>query len=243
MTPLETLRALGTGEDAPTESKQRVYGALLASLEVAALAGAIAAAPKPPVSVHRALIPASAVSAKTAAIAVSIWVLGGVTGAALYGALRPSGVRVVYVERPAVAATPPTPAKEPEVATGATVVPGIVAPRTAPARHGPAPTSAPASASASAAGPASELARERTLLDLARSSAAQGDSALALERAEQHRQQFPRGHLSEEREALVIRALVALGRGQEARERAQVFRSAFPNSFLTPVIDSALSNP
>ncbi len=38
MTPLETLRVLGTGNEAPTESKQRVYGALLASLEAAALA-------------------------------------------------------------------------------------------------------------------------------------------------------------------------------------------------------------
>ncbi|HEX7451555.1 MAG TPA: hypothetical protein VF294_04690, partial [Polyangiaceae bacterium] len=53
MTALETLRALGTGSDAPSESKQRVYGALLASIEAAALAGATAGAaalPKPPPS-------------------------------------------------------------------------------------------------------------------------------------------------------------------------------------------------
>ena len=32
MKPLETLRALGTGGDAPADAKQRVYGALMASL-------------------------------------------------------------------------------------------------------------------------------------------------------------------------------------------------------------------
>ena len=48
--------------------------------------------------------------------------------------------------------------------------------------------------------------------------------------------------MAEEREALAIRALLALGRGDEARERAAGFRAAYPHSFLTPVIDSALSH-
>ena len=37
--------------------------------------------------------------------------------------------------------------------------------------------------------------------------------------------------------------LIALGRTAEARARAEAFRVAYPHSFLTPVIDSALSAP
>src|SRR4051812_21241464 len=117
MTALEALRALGTAKDAPSESKQRVYGALLASIEAAALAGATAGAaalPKPPPSLPPAPLLAGIAGSKTLAIAASIWLLGGVTGAALYGALRPSQVRVVYIDRPAPAASVAPLAKEPE---------------------------------------------------------------------------------------------------------------------------------
>jgi hypothetical protein len=81
------------------------------------------------------------------------------------------------------------------------------------------------------------------LLDLARANAARGEPALALTQTEQHRQQFPHGRLTEEREALAIRALLSLGRTADAQARAQAFRATYPNSFLTPVIDSALSAP
>jgi hypothetical protein len=237
MTPLETLRALGTGEDAPLESKQRVYGALLASLEVAAAAG-IAAVPKPPASVHPALVPAGAISVKTAAIAASIWLLGGVTGAAVYGALRPSQVRVVYVERPAPMSVASIAVP---MATSGTLE-GVTAPSEASSRSVVSHPVTPLASSA-ARGTGSELAQERELLDLARSNAARGEPALALAQVEQHRERFPQGHLSEEREALGIRALLALGRTQEALDRAQAFRAAHPSSFLLPVIDSALSAP
>lgn len=59
----------------------------------------------------------------------------------------------------------------------------------------------------------------------------------------QHRQQFPHGRLTEEREALAIRALLALGRTEGARQRAAAFRVNYPNSFLIPALDSALSAP
>ncbi len=243
MTPLEALRALGTGAEAPSEAKQRVHGALLASLEGAAAAAAAAAGTsalaKPSTTLPPAplAVVAGAAGSKTVAIAVGIWLLGGATGAALYGALRPQQVHVVYVDRPALS-SPISPIKAVETAALATALPAP-APANVAVAHG---VSAP-SALASAAGPSSELARERALLDLARASAAQGEPAQVLERVAEHAQQFPHGHLTEEREALAIRALLSLGRGQEARVRAQAFRSAYPNSFLTPVIDSALSAP
>lgn len=243
MTALEALRALGTAKDAPPESKQRVYGALLASIEAAALAGATAgtaALPKPPPSLPPAPLLAGIAGSKTLAIAASIWLLGGVTGAALYGALRPSQVRVVYVDRPAPAASVAPLAKEPEAFA---VASASAAPLSAASNRLLVGRAELRSASSSVNRPGSELAQERALLDLARSSAAQGEPALALAQVEQHRQQFPRGRLAEEREALGIRALLSLGRKQEAEDRAQAFRIAYPNSFLLPVIDSALSAP
>ena len=247
MTALETLRALGTGNDAPSESKQRVYGALLASLEAAALAGAGAGAtagapalPKPPPSLPPAPLVAGIASSKSLGIAASIWLLGGVTGAALYGALRPSQVRVVYVDRPVAAASVSPLAKEPEPSP---VASGSAAPLSAASNRPLVGHAALRSTSSSVSLAGSQLAQERALLDLARSNAAQGEPALALQQVERHREQFPQGRLAEEREALGIRALLSLGRKQEAEDRAQAFRVAYPNSFLLPVIDSALSAP
>lgn len=243
MTPLEALRALGTGAEAPSEAKQRVHCALLASLEGAA-AGAAAAAtatallkPATPLPPAPPGVLAGTAGSKAVAIAVSIWLLGAATGAALYGALRPQRVQVVYLDRPAQP-TPPVPVKQPEaVLASAPPAPAVSAKATT------ARAALAASGAASVIGFGSELARERTLLDLARASAARGEPAQVLQRVAQHAEQFPHGHLTEEREALAIRALLALGRVQEARDRARAFRSAYPNSFLTPVIDSALSAP
>jgi len=157
--------------------------------------------------------------------------LGGVGGAALYGAIRPPTVQIVYVDRPLLVGTAAQSAE----------------PSLEPA---PAPTWSP-TVSRLSAKPAnsslrdrgSELARERALLDLARKSAVRSDAAQALVLAEQHRAEFPHGHLAEEREAMAIRALSALGRSDEARERTQAFHAAYPNSFLAGVVDSAVPSP
>lgn len=61
----------------------------------------------------------------------------------------------------------------------------------------------------------------------ARMSASPGQ-ALAL--AQAHAQKYPDGKLGQEREMIVIGALVALGRKAEARARASVFVGLFPDS-------------
>ena len=227
MKPLEALRALGTGGEAPTEAKQRVYGALMASLGAAATAAALtesaSVAPAP------APIITGLSNAKALLIASGIWLFGGAVGVALYGVLHAQEVRVVYVDRPVLAnsiVAPPTetsPSGSASVATSADPVAKRIA--------------------VSSVSPTSQLSRERALLDLARASAARGEPALSLQQTEQHRAQFPRGKLSEEREALAIRALHSLGRADETLARARAFHSTYPDSFLTPAIDSALSAP
>jgi len=237
--PLEALRSLGTGSEPPADAKQRVYGALLASLDGAAAAATIASAtPKASATLAPAIAPAltGITGSKLLLIGAGIWLIGGATGAALYGSLQREQVRIVYVDRPV--AGPPVPAAPPAQAPSALPSSSPVSRRASinAARNA---TSAPTST----LGTQSELARERALLDLARANAAHGEPALVLEQIEKHRREFPQGRLTEEREALAIRALLALGRGDEARARADAFRTTYPNSFLTPAIDSALSAP
>src|SRR6478752_2258793 len=242
MKPLEALRALGTGGEAPVESKQRVRAGLIASLGAAAVTMTAASVAAPRLAASSSA-PGSLIggltNAKALVIAGGIWLVGGATGAALYGALHAPEVRVVYVDRPVLshvaAASAPTP-----IAMGSASPPNTTTPS-------PALGSATALGSKRAAHAlpisSSDLARERALLDLARESAAHGEPARVLRQTELHRAQFPQGKLSEEREALAIRALLSLGRADEARDRARAFQLTHPNSMLLPVIDSALSAP
>jgi hypothetical protein len=236
MTPLEALRALGPGEEPSPEAKQRVSSALFAAIEAAALANAAAGAAAMPKSVVvpnvrpvAASLLSGVAGSKVLTGVVVVWLMGGITGAALYRAWRPSEVRVMYVDRPIAnpLTSPPVPVSLPFGVTSATA----------------APSAADRASPSSAVVASSDLARERALLDVARADAAHGEPAQVLAVVAQHRAQFPRGRLSEEREALAIRALSALGRTAEARARAQAFRAAYPNSFLTPALESALSAP
>ncbi|MEO7035263.1 MAG: hypothetical protein ABI548_15180 [Polyangiaceae bacterium] len=240
MKPLDALRALGPGSEPPVEVKQRAAGMLFAALEAAAVVSVLSKPPAP-ASVHSAQASSLAgmSGSKIVAVAAGIWLAGGVTGAALYRALLPAEVRVVYVERPAAPITATAPSTlEPTVGASAPSAP-----------RGPASIAALGRASIELArggagsDSGSELARERALLDVARADAAHGEPRQALAVTEQHRQQFPQGRLTEEREALAIRALLSLGRAADARARAQTFRSRYPNSFLIPAIESALSDP
>lgn len=233
MTPLDSLRELGPGEEAPAAAKERVYGALLLSVQAAAAAAAVAkvgelASHAGGETAGGALL--GAASAKLAALGLGVLLLGGVAGAGLYGALRPPRVEIIYVDRPVPVRAPP-------------LAPPSAAPTPTEISSKAASTAVPSRPTVATSTEASELARERALLDQARKSAAQGDAAAALETAELHRARFPSGKLAEEREALAIRALSVLGRSAEASERAQAFRGAYPNSFFAGIVDPAASTP
>ncbi len=86
------------------------------------------------------------------------------------------------------------------------------------------------------------LAREKTLLDVARTALGRGDGAHALAAVERHTKEFPRGRMREEREALAIQSLMKLGRRAEAAERGLRFQQTYPNSVLAPVVDAALAS-
>jgi outer membrane protein assembly factor BamD (BamD/ComL family) len=87
-----------------------------------------------------------------------------------------------------------------------------------------------------------QLDAERALLDDARSALGQGDAARALGVLERHERQYPHPLLGEERDALLVQALVRAGRYTEARSRADAFRRRAPNSLLLPAVDAAIGS-
>lgn len=81
------------------------------------------------------------------------------------------------------------------------------------------------------------LARERRLLETARSALARQATPAALDALSQHEREYPRGRLSEERSFLKVQALASGGRGAEASEAARTFRTQYPKSAFLPMVD------
>ena len=88
----------------------------------------------------------------------------------------------------------------------------------------------------------SSLAAERRLLDEARQALARGEPQTGLAPLDSHAKRFPRGVLTEEREALAVRLLAVLGNQQAALARAENFHRRFPNSLFTPAVDNAVAS-
>jgi hypothetical protein len=86
------------------------------------------------------------------------------------------------------------------------------------------------------------LAAERTLLDVARAALSRGEAASAVEAAQRHAAEFPSGQLAEEREAILIRALIQAGDVDDARARAARFHVRYPASIFGRAIDSAIAS-
>jgi hypothetical protein len=161
------------------------------------------------------------------------FVLGGAAVGTMNAALREPKVeeRVVYVDRAPPAPSAPTPPLP--TAKGSEPVPVETLPLAPPPPSAPEPQQ----------GAGERLAAESAVLDVARAALAAGDGAHALQAVDRHAASFPRGLLTEEREALGIRALESLGRTTEARARLSRFRVRYPESLFLPAIESALKSP
>jgi hypothetical protein len=85
-----------------------------------------------------------------------------------------------------------------------------------------------------------DLAAERRLLEHARADLLRHDADAALIAVGEHARRFPRGVLSEERDALRVEALVSAARYDDARAAGATFRATHPGSLLTSAVDSAL---
>jgi outer membrane protein assembly factor BamD (BamD/ComL family) len=79
-------------------------------------------------------------------------------------------------------------------------------------------------------------------LSRARQADARRDYAEVLSVLSEHERTFPAGRLSEEREVLRVKALVGLGRTDQARRTAARFRRQFPKSVLLHKVDEMLAS-
>lgn len=77
---------------------------------------------------------------------------------------------------------------------------------------------------------------ELRLLRQARAAVASKDFADALSPLAEHARRFKDGRMTEEREALRVKALAGLGRTDEARRAAVLFEARFPRSVLLPTV-------
>lgn len=85
------------------------------------------------------------------------------------------------------------------------------------------------------------LAKERALLEVARTALSRGDATAALASLEKHRAQFSDAKLGEERDALLVLALVGAGRVGEAEKAAARFERAHPRSLLLSTVKAAVA--
>jgi hypothetical protein len=104
------------------------------------------------------------------------------------------------------------------------------------------PPSKPSAKMPTSTDSASTLAAERSLLDQARQALARGEPGAGLTPLGRHAARFPKGILTEEREALAVRLLAAVGNVNAATSRAEAFHRRFPNSLFTPAVDNAIAS-
>ncbi|AKV00582.1 hypothetical protein AKJ09_07245 [Labilithrix luteola] len=97
---------------------------------------------------------------------------------------------------------------------------------------------APAASASAAPKPSTSAAQDATAtidgeiaaIDAARASLAAGRSSEALSKVQSYRRSFPAPHFAGEADALEIQALAALGRTDEARQKADRFLASRPQS-------------
>jgi hypothetical protein len=209
--------------------RQRVAVSLIAAPVVSPAETAKSAAAAPAAGLHGATWFAASKGAVATLLA-----FGSALGAVGYSIARPPSVRVVYrdrfIEAPGSAApplsTPPAPLPMRMPNEPAHTVPT--------SSHGAAPTATKPVA-------ASKLAAELQLIDAARAALATSSAVKALSALHAHAARYPHGILEQERDALMVKALVGAGRGAEARAASQRFIARYPSSTLLDSVRSAVA--
>jgi hypothetical protein len=162
--------------------------------------------------------------------------LGGGAGAAAYATFARSPT-VVYVDRPVNATEAPSASVgKPDVTIESSPSADVRGSKGTPARalSNPGP-----GGSVRAAEPPS-LALQQALLDDARAAFGRGEYDAALRAIAAHERRYPESVLSEEREALAIKVLVARGDFTDAKARGTRFIEKHPRSLLLPAVRDSL---
>lgn len=210
--------------EASPEAQKRVFEKLQGSLPLIAgvAAGALVShAAKNMVAKGGATL----VSFKVGAAVAVAFVLGTGTGVVVSRSITPERVRVEYRDVKVHAPAPP---------------PSIVRVEDLPVAP-PIPSGVPLPESSAGSGSSTfQMNAERALLNEATTAFTHDEPGACLAALEKHKSRFPGGTLSEEREALAVRSLVALGRNEEAVRRGRAFMAKYPGSLMFPAVESAV---
>lgn len=192
---------------------------------------------------------AATLATRPVASLVSTLVLGGVLGALSHAALtshKLESSKAAKIARPPAAQllATPTATESPNEVIAITELPTVPSVAHSAKSHvgsAPVPTQTAPAGSVNTLAPVnqaepSDLAEQLALLETARRAVGQRDAPAALQALAAHAQGFPSSLLTEEREALTIKALVMANRIDEATARARRFEAQFPNSMLLPSI-------
>ena len=219
----------------PPEVGSRVFTRLAASVGLPPGAGD-GAPPAPEPNLAPPATPiglAGRLLARASGHGIMTFVVGAAVGAASYGTI----VRVRRLpERPAlpavVAPAPAPVALPPPAPAPAAPEPAAVQPPTLGPSREPAPSMGE--------GHDRGLAAERKLVEMARTALARGQTDDALAALRRHARGFMHGQLAEERDGLLVQALVAKGEFAQARLRAARFHRQHPQSLFAPVVEESL---
>ncbi len=244
----ESLRGFVDAEksrpDPSPEAQQRTLSRLSATLGLAGGAGDVPAPSAPPGPTPASPStggPLARLLAHASGRGLATFLVGAAVGATTYGT-------VAHLQRksgPPQAPTAVIAARSPEP------VPLAPAPQleTRPLN---APVPRPATASTGSERSLGEqeggrvkdqgLAAERKWIEMARTALARGRVDGALAALHRHARVFPTGQLAEERDSLLVQALVAKGDYAQARTQAARFARQHPHSLFSPAIDQALQS-
>jgi hypothetical protein len=223
----KALVEAASGGDEPTdENRARVRAAIGAQLVAAAAAGATLASAKSSAAAGSAV----PVGLKTLTLVSLALVTAAGVGTVIYvrstaaiEAGPPAAVRTTTSDPASPAA--PAPALT-DSAPPAAVLPPAEPAATEKRRPMPPPSAMPARAR----GATASVEAEMGLIGEAREALRSGEGARALLLLDEHAHRYPAGALGEERDAMRVASLCALGRVAEARAAASQFLRAFPES-------------
>ena len=184
----------------------------------------------------------SALSGKTVALVLGVFLVGGGAGAALQARLDSRSVVAAptppAVLSPSVSTSVSTPAQAEKTLTP-NDLPSIPASSAATSERATAPRARQIPETLGERDV--DLSHERESLERARMAGARRDFVGVLTALDEHQREYPNGRLAEEREALAVGALIELGRVGEARERGARFQRQHPTSVFVAAIEAALA--
>ncbi len=180
-------------------------------------------------------------------VALAALVVSGLCSAAFYAGYR-SGDAAVPDPTPSAVEAPATapargkmaPVSDTSVTASPPDEPDDPAKPAAAAEARPQPARSTSGRTATRSEDVEAYAMELRVLQPAQRALARKDYRAALAAVAEHQRRFPSGTLSEEREALRVKALLGLGREKDAHQAGAAFRKRFPESALGGRMDEML---